>query len=284
MSSTSETPRSVELGIRLRTFRKRANLSQEELGEQLGRRHTHISRWESGKLPMTAVELGSVLGILGVTGAERDEVLGLHSAAADLNWMSNGVDKQLSLVRAYEDAATRIVNVQPQLVPGPLQTRGYALDVMLAVGSTLAEAQAGTDFRMERAEKILDGGVEYEAIIGEYALRHPACEVDAAPEQLRHLLKVADLPHVTIRVTANLVAGYTPMRQGSFVLIESSKPVVHLEQLGGSTTLADARYVRPYKNAADILRRDAMSPAATAELIAGLIDDWSVQHERKELA
>jgi hypothetical protein len=63
------------------------------------------------------------------------------------------------------------------------------------------------------------------------------------------------------------------MRPGSFVLIESAKSVVHLEQLGGSSTLADSRDVREYKNAADTIRRDAMSPAATTELIAQLIDE-----------
>jgi hypothetical protein len=52
-----------------------------------------------------------------------------------------------------------------------------------------------------------------------------------------------------------------------------SKPVVHLEQFGASTTLTDARYVQTYQDAAANLRRDAMSPAATTELIAELTDE-----------
>jgi transcriptional regulator with XRE-family HTH domain len=272
MARTTETPRSLDLGLLLVKYRKRAKLSQLALAAQLGRSHSDVSRYENGKQGMDEATLGAILGVLGVTGAELDEARELHSRISDPNWLALGVGRQLAVVREYEDSADQIVNVQPQLIPGPLQTRPYALIVMRAAGASTGEAQTGADFRMARGTKILSGDVEYEAIISEFALRYPACGMEEAPDQLRHLLKVADLPNVTIRTT-EMAAGYSPMRQGSFVLIESAKSVVHLEQLGGSSTLADSRYVREYKNAADIIRREAMSPASTTELIAQLIDE-----------
>ncbi|HEV7978244.1 Scr1 family TA system antitoxin-like transcriptional regulator, partial [Amycolatopsis sp.] len=224
MARTAETPRSLDLGLLLVKYRKRAKLSQIALAAQLGRSHSDVSRYENGKQGMDQATLGAILGVLGVTGAELDEALELHNRISDPNWLALGVDRQLAVVREYEDSAARIINVQPQLVPGPLQTRDYALTVMLAAGATPGEAQTGADFRMARGTKILNGDVEYEAIISEYALRYPACGMGGAADQLRHLQKVAELPHVTIRST-KIAAGYTPMRQGSFVLIESTKSV-----------------------------------------------------------
>lgn len=272
MARTTETPRSLELGLLLGKFRKRAGLSQLALAAQLNRSHSDLSRWENGKQNIDARTLGAVLGILGVTGDELEETLDVHARVTDQNWIALGIDRQLGIVREYEDTATAIFNAQPALVPGPLQTRDYALDVMAAAGNPPNEAQAGADFRMARAAKVLGGDVEYEAVIGEYALRYPACRAGIAVEQLRHLLKIAELPNVMVRAMG-IEVGYTPMRRGSFVLITGPRTAVHLEQLGGSSTLADPKYVRSYETAVDIIRRDAMSPADTTGLIAELIDE-----------
>lgn len=273
MGSTNETPRAKDLGLRLRAFRRRAGLSQPALAAQIGRDPSEISRWENGKRGLDEALLGTLLGALGVDNSEREEAFALYQRATDPNWLAHGVSRQLAVVREYEDGASRILNAQPNLIPGPLQTREYAMSAMLAAGNTRAASIEGTEFRMSRAAKILDGQVEYTAIIGEYALRYPACDRQTALEQLTHLVKVAELPHITIRAVS-IEAAYTPLRVGSFVLIESADmAVVHLEQLGGSTTLTDSRYVNGYKTAADTLRREAMSPAATTRLIAQLIDD-----------
>ena len=44
---------SKRIGTIIRTNRKRKNISQSELGEHLGISHATISRYESGKLPIT---------------------------------------------------------------------------------------------------------------------------------------------------------------------------------------------------------------------------------------
>lgn len=273
MGSTNETPRAKDLGLRLRAFRERADLSQPALAAQIGCHPSEISRWENGRRGLDEARLGTILGALGVDSAEREEAFALYRRATDPNWLALGVSRQLAVVQEYEDGASRILNAQPNLIPGPLQTGEYAMSVMLAAGNTRAAALEGAEFRMSRAARIVDGQVEYTAIIGEYALRFPACDRQTGIEQLTHLVKVADLPHITVRAVP-LEATYTPLRVGSFVLIESEDmAVVHLEQLGGSTTLTDRKYVNGYKAAADILRREAMSPVATTELIAQLIDD-----------
>jgi transcriptional regulator with XRE-family HTH domain len=276
MAGTSETPRSVELGARLREARTRANLSQQKLADLLGKQHSAISRIETGKAALSEADAGAILGLLRVTGAERDEMLQLARDAADPNWVAPGLDRQLAVLTEYERTATTIINVQPLLIPGLLQTADYARAIMIGAGATRGEADQRVMFRMGRRDVLTrHGAVDYVALIGEQALRYQPCEPAVAVEQLRHLQRMAALPNVTIQAIP-LASRYTPALEGPFVLIDSdrTKPVVHLEHFRSATTLTDARDVRDFKNAADSVRReDAMSPASTTELIARVADE-----------
>lgn len=250
-------------------------MSLQGLAAQIGRHHSEISRIERAQRGVDEALLGAILKALKVTSEERAEALTLFKDATDPNWLAPGPRRQLSVVREYEDAADRITAVQPQLIPGPLQTRAYAESVMLASGDARAKAVEGAEFRMARAAKILGSEIEYTAFIGEYALRYPPCDLSVGAEQLRHLLEVAAMPHITIRavgIRERLMA----TRFGPFVLIESTRAgtvVAHLEQVAGSTTMTDSRYVRGYRDAADNLRREAMSMDATSVLIEEIADE-----------
>lgn len=273
MTSTSETPRSIELGVRLRDARTRAGLSQQKLADLLDRQHSHVSRWENGKLTLTEADAGAVLGILGITGAERDELLDLVRDAADPNWVAPGVDRQLQLLTEYERNATAIINVQPLLVPGLLQTVDYARAIMIGAGATRGEADQRATYRMGRREVLTrNRPVSYTALLGEHALRYPPCETSVAVEQLRQLVTFADMTNMTIQVMP-FDRHYSPALEGPFVLIEGTKPVVHLEHYRSAVTLTDQRDVKDYQTAVDTLRRDAMSPEDSPRLIAEVADE-----------
>jgi transcriptional regulator with XRE-family HTH domain len=273
VASTPETPQAIELGLLLKRFRVRAGLSQQALAARLNVSHSDVSRRETGKQGLDDTRLGAHLGALGVTDAELEQAVAIHSAAPNRNWTAAGIDRQVAVVSEYEAAATRITNVQPSLIPGPLQTRSWAIELGRRAGASTEEAERSADFRTARSEQILNGSVPFHAFIGEYALRYPACDTDVAVEQLQHLVEVSRLPHVSIRAVG-LRKRYTALRAGSFVLIElAESAVVHLEQLASSTTLTDERYVKAYVEAATNLRSEAMSLAATERLIAQLIDE-----------
>lgn len=269
----TRTPQAIELGLLLKRFRVRAKMSQQALAAQLGISHSDVSRREAGKQGLDDTRLGAHLGALGVTGEDYDLAVATHRAAAERNWTAAGVNRQLAVVSEYEAIAERITNVQPALIPGPLQTREWAVELGRRGGATVDEAERGADFRASRSEKVLNGEVQFDAFIGEYALRYPACDDEVALAQLKHLLELGRLENVTIRAVG-IRRRYTSMRAGSFVLIElAESAVVHLEQLASATTLTDERYVKAYIQAATSLRSEAMSPTATEGLIAQLIDE-----------
>ncbi|CAM3066486.1 helix-turn-helix transcriptional regulator [Saccharomonospora xinjiangensis] len=272
MASTANTPGARALGAELLRLRKAAGRTMIELGQAIGRSHTHISRWENGKLVPTVEEVARVLGVLGVAGEEFDSVVRLAREAADPNWVAPGVVRHLAMLTGYERTASRITNVQPLLIPGLLQTADYARSIMLSAGATVGEAEQRTTHRMGRQHVLTrPRPVRLDAVIGEHALRYPPCSADVMADQLHALLKWARMDNVTIRAVPS-DSGYLPILEGAFVLIEFEKaaPVVQLEHYRSATTLTDRRDVRDYQTAADTMRQQAMSPADTEEFIASL--------------
>lgn len=261
-------------------LRKRGGLTQEQVAAHVNERmprdgvrraHTHVSRWERGQLLIEENELTVVLAYLKATSEETVSALRLHRDAADPDWMIPGVPRPLAVMREYEDRANHITNVQPDLIPGPLQIPSYAHEVLSTSGNTRQQVDDWTDFRMARRDSLLSSNVRIEAILGEQAVRYPACSREVAVKQLHDLAETSLLPHVTIRVL-RFGFGHQPMRNGAFVLLEfdDGKPVVHLEQFRSSTTLTDVRDVKDYQDAAESLRRASMSPVASTKLIEEL--------------
>lgn len=281
MSST-ETPRLLELGRFIRDLRRRAVLTQDQVAEHLNaalpregvrRAHTHVSRWERGQLVIDEDELSVVLAHIGADSEETFTAMRLHRDATDPNWLIPGITRPLSVMREYEDSASHIINWQPLEIPGPLQPEAYTEHVIRASGASEDELADWLTFRMARRDSLISGSFSYEAFIGLQAIEYPSTDGPVAIEMLRDLVKMSEYDHITIRIMSP-VRRYYPGRGGSFVLIQSetTKPVVHLESYRSSATLTNARDVADYKNAAEQLRRDAMSAGASSRLIADVAD------------
>jgi hypothetical protein len=216
--------------------------------------------------------VAGLLGILNVTGEERDQLLELARDASDPNWVTPGLDKQLAALIEYERTATVITEANPQVIPGLLQTSDYARAILLASGATRGEADHRVMVRMGRREVLeRDDAPEFRALIGEYALRYPPCDSSVMAAQLRNLIKWSQRDNITIQAVPTR-AEWTPLHNGAFVLMEfaRARPVVHLEHYRSSVTLTDGSDATDYQAAAEQIRRAAMSTDDTAALIADI--------------
>ncbi|CCH28054.1 helix-turn-helix transcriptional regulator [Actinosynnema sp. NPDC047251] len=244
--------RARTLGAELRDLRKAKRLSMVRLGDQVGIDKSTLSRVERGERPATETETASILGALGVVGAKRRELLTLAREAAKSNWLATGPGvppQQLKALMEYERVATFMMEVNPLLVPGLLQTPDYALTIMTEGGLSNAEAHERVGLRLDRQRVITRDAdpVPYLSIMDEFVLRRPVGGRAVMAGQLRHLAAMARRDNVTVRVVPK-ERGYHPGLYGSFVLLESARtaPVVHLEHLRSNLFLYKWEDVRGY--------------------------------------
>lgn len=267
------TPRAYILGSELRGHRRSANLTTRALAQQLDiASHSVIIRWEKGdRVPSTEM-VSAICTVIGLSGSERDRLVDMAREAADepansVSVGSDGEQDQLTALLEFERNATTITNVAPSLVPGLAQTSDYARAVMTAA----PEAEKMVALRLGRREVITRRRepAEYRAFLLESVLHQQIGGRAVQIEQLRHLVQLAQLDNVEMRVVP-LSAGWTPLHTGPFVLLEFARaaPVVHLEHHRSSVFLRDEDDVSSYQQARDDIAQVAMSADDTTKLIA----------------
>ncbi|MDI2028629.1 helix-turn-helix transcriptional regulator [Saccharopolyspora sp. TS4A08] len=276
VGKSEHTPKARALGAELRECRIEAGLTQHELAARIGVSHVSISRYETGTRSPRPEDAAQLLATLGVAGQRYSELVELARGAEQSNWLETGVNglrRELMTVIEFERIATRIVDVETNIVPGLLQTADYARAIMGEVPG--ADLEARVALRVGRAA-ILNrkGAPNLVAIVSEVALRQRIGGAEVMVDQLRHLLKAAELPNVTIIVLPAVSERWHPAHAGAFILFEFPKgdPIVHLEHFASGAFL-HAKEVAAYRRAVDTLQEVAMDEETSARLIATISDE-----------
>lgn len=269
------TPKAMALGTRLRAAREAKNLSQRTLAKQLGIDNSVLSRHETGERPPGPEEVAGILAVLGVNGAERDEIIDLARDPSGTTWLAVSLPEQrvqLAALLDFEQLAATIIDVAPLVVPGLLQTSNYTRAIM-RTGNTVADNEVETRVavRMGRRDVLTrdKAPVQFTALIGEGALRQMVGGPEVMAAQLQFLLKMGALPNVDIRAVP-FATSWHPGLDGPFTLltIDKTTSVVHLENRRSGLFLQEQEDVAAYKEAVDEVLHVAMSTEQTAALIA----------------
>ena len=266
------TPKAMALGAQIRSVRQGAGLSQRAAAKKLKIGNATLSRIESGETPPTPDELVEMLEVLGATEAQSEEILALASDTSGNAWLAVTLPEQRAQLAAlldFEQMATHITNVAPLLIPGLLQSSGYARAVMRAAGIPDDEVETRVAVRMGRRDVLLRADpTNLLAIIGESVLRRPVGEPRVMTEQLDHLLKMAQLPNITVRVVPDNT-GWHPALEGPFLLLaNSATTLVHLENRRSGLFLNDPEDLAAYMAAVEKTLNVALDAEQTAALIS----------------
>ncbi len=265
------TPKAMALGAKIRSVRENADLSQRAAAKMLGIGNSTMSRIENGETPPDPAELVKMLQVLGATDAETEEILELASDTSGNAWLAVTLPEQRAQLAAlldFEQMATHITSVAPLLIPGLLQSGGYARAVMRAAGVPHDEIETRVAVRMGRRDILLRAEpTNLLAVIGESVLRRPIGGSRVLAEQLDHLIKMAGLPNVTVRVTPD-DADWHPALYGPFLLLtNSTTSLVHMENQRSGLFLNDEADLAAYTSAVE----ETLSVALDAEQTAALI-------------
>lgn len=217
--------------MELRRLREKAGLSLEKVGALLGWSANTMSRLERGlRADTTAEDISAILVAIGVTGAERDRLMRRARGEEQGLWEANNANlsDQARTYLEFERRATRIVDVEPIVVPGLLQTQAYTHALLLALGTDKSQIPGRIARRLRRQELLARRWDPPEAVfvVCELAMRQPLGGRGVMAEQLLHMAEQAELRHVSIRVVPTSVIVHPGVR-GSFVVLEfADEPAV----------------------------------------------------------
>jgi hypothetical protein len=275
MAGTSRrTPRSQALAAGLRKAREEAagKPGVRELTSRLGWKHPTLQRFETAVRTPTEEQVIQILDELDVHELARDELLDLARGAEGSAWLAISIpeqQRQLAALLELEIAAKRIVSVSSLLVPGLLQTGNYARAIMVAAEVPRDQIETRVAVRLGRRDALVRSNpVHLRALVWEPVLRAGIGGPKVMAEQLRFLVKMADLDTVDLRIVPG-DAGWHPGLVSPFVLIEDEDgtAVVHLETPASGLYLHEEQDVEPYQDGAEKVLRTAMSPDESIDII-----------------
>ncbi|MFG1652716.1 helix-turn-helix domain-containing protein [Micromonospora sp. NPDC049275] len=276
---TSPVIRRARLGAELRQLRRREALTLEQVCDRLGWASTSkLSRIELGQSRPDLADVLDLLDIYQVPAAARDALIVIARDAATSRgwWKTLGEMSERQRVYAeLEAGAADIVEYQPAVVPGLLQTPAYARSRVAASTLLAPEVDVETEVRARTLRQEVLRRAEpprYTAVLAEAACDRGDLPVDVWREQLRHLVTVTGLAHVTVRLVPRGVAGsglhpLTPYSWYAFPDPADPRTVM-LEALTTDVRLATVLDVDRYERMTEALLAAALSPEETVTALA----------------
>ena len=274
-----------QLASRLKELRERAGLTMAEVAAAIEINQGSLSRIESGDRGTSPILVRAMLDRYGVIDpVVRDDVLDLvrADAAQRQQWWRKYAaainNAGFGGFLALESSASSLRNYEPSLIPGLLQTEGYARAVMTGMGIDLApdRAEELVKLRMERKKQLEGGdGCTLWAVIDEAALHRIKDSPALLKGQLEHLLVMGDRTNVTIQLMP-FNASFYPGLQGPFVLMGFAPPnpdVVWVDNGPYSVFIESSADVERYTKVFDHLRARAFGPPETRSRIYHMIEE-----------
>jgi transcriptional regulator with XRE-family HTH domain len=280
------------VGGALRRYRENVGYTLEDAARVLECDRSKISRIETGQRGIRPKELRELLTEYGVQEGEQ-RALAAIAGRGQQSWWHQYADAMSQACLDYvvmESAASEIMTYEAQVIPGLLQTDGYARALAAAepgyqtdqqredtVATTAMRRRAvlGAGANGDPAAPVPSAGLRLSVVLGEGALRQEVGGPAVMAGQLRHLAKLgAEFPNVTIQVLPFSVGAHAAAASGSLAVLRFSEApslgVVYLEALSGGVYLDGSEAVASYIRAFALLRAAALSPADSARLLREL--------------
>ncbi|MFJ6661341.1 helix-turn-helix domain-containing protein [Streptomyces sp. NPDC091377] len=231
-----------------------------------------LSRIENGRRRINAETATALLDRYGADPDERNQVLDLISVDTTRRrrpglWRRHSAlisGMQFEPFLTLERKADWITTYQTDLIPGLLQTRDYARQVLalLRPNLTAGDLEGLADLRMSRQKSFAQGRQRIRALICQRALTRSVGDPAVMHEQLQHLLYTAGSPRHDVRIlpyTSLIHPGAT----GPFVILgfdETTPDLVCVETMTHSVYFEGEADVRAYTEAFSGLWDRALAP------------------------
>jgi transcriptional regulator with XRE-family HTH domain len=264
-------------------LREAHSIKLEEVAEHLGVAASTLSRIETGKAPTKSLYLHAMLEMYGVSDpGQRQVLVDMAREGHRKGWWSvydDVLPTGFGIYVGLEAEAAGLRSYEAEAVHGLFQTPDYARAVLREIQNRDSDEQIErqVDLRMKRKDLLdRDPPLDVWLILDEAVIRRTIGGREVMRGQLTRLTEACKMPNVTIQVLPFSSGSHAGLR-GSFSILEfperADPDVAYVESIAGIIYLEKDREVRSCAEAFDRLRATALSPAASAELIAGAAKD-----------
>jgi len=274
--TTSTDQARASLGIRLRDILRDAGLSGIELAQLSGWLSSKVSKIEHGKQTPSEEDLRVWCEHCRALDELPDLIAAVRSIETQFaEWrriMRSGTRRrQQASAAAYERA--RLFRIyEPAVVPGLLQTREYAVAVLLTFIDFVRipeDAEEGAAARLERQRVLTHGDRRFHMVLGEQALHTNVGGAEVMTGQLERLLAVLKLPRLRLGIIPMDAPYRVPLNNGFWILDEA---LVQFDTYSAELSLVRPDEIALYGRAFERLAALAVYGAEAKGIIAGALD------------
>ncbi|MFF1305223.1 helix-turn-helix domain-containing protein [Streptomyces sp. NPDC058307] len=277
----SPTARQLRLGVELRKLRENAGLTARQAGEMIGANQARISNIETGRFGLSEQSVRTLAHNYDCTDEALIEALVSMATSRDRGWWEEYRDTlppRFLDVAEMEHHAVALRVAQVINIPGLLQTPEHARSLFRQAVPALRphEIEYRISHRIKRQAILYrEQPPQYTAIIHEAALRMRFGGAEVARAQLDHLSKMAELPHVTLRVIPFDGTMFPTVGHG---LDYTYGPVpaldtAQLDAAHGSELIDSVAQLTKYRLILDRMQEAALAPDASHDLIHRITQD-----------
>lgn len=206
--ASSPTVLKRRLGQELRKMRESKSVTAAQVAKVLGWSGSKVSRIEAGRSPLSDKDAKLLLAQYGVEDPEEvRQFIALVRRSRQNGWWHSFGDALPEWFKPYlgfESDAVSIWTYQTELVPGLMQTEGYAQAVIRPMNPEMSadEVETRASARARRQDILrTDAAPKVWAIVNEAILHRVVGSADIMKEQLNALADLAEsLPNVTVQV------------------------------------------------------------------------------------
>lgn len=277
-SSSAQAAREA-VAQRLRSLRTEAGLTVKELAAACGWHYSKTSRIENAKTAPSARDIRAWCAAAAAVDEAEDLVLQSvnaetmyrewrHQMRRGLREVQNdrtSIYRSTSLFRIYSSG----------LVPGLLQTEGYAAAVLRIVAQTeglpVEDSTEAARARVERSRIIHEPGRRrFVFVVEEAVLHHQLGDTAAMAAQLGNLLTAGALPAVSLGIIPMATRDRVALLQETFHLFDES--LVSVELVSAQVNVTQPQDITRYAQTFERLRSMAVYGGQARELVLRAIE------------
>ncbi|MFE7624934.1 helix-turn-helix domain-containing protein [Streptomyces sp. NPDC057509] len=269
VTGRSREPR-ARFAEELRHLRTARGDSLRQLGERLGWDWSLFGKMEKGETvggPEVVQALDQYYGTPGL-------LLALWELAiSDKTQFKERYRRYMAL----EAEATSLWHFSVSVVPGLLQTPGYARELLAAGGFKGAALDQQVEARMGRQHLLTgDDPPPFRTILSEAALRTPLRSATEWRGQLERLAEAGEQGDVTVQVLPQSAGTHGLVSTDVwFLRLPGGRPVAYTENAYWGELIEESVKVERLQRAYDVVRDLALSPSESRKFIMRILEEMS---------